>query len=59
MVALLCFLLTLLDLIVIGGVFRQRCSIQKAVAPCGHLGLFMGREILAQIWPDIARWLSH
>ncbi len=37
---------------------RQRCSIQKAVAPCGHLGLFMGREVLAQIWPDIARWLS-
>jgi poly(3-hydroxyalkanoate) synthetase len=38
---------------------RQRCSIQKAVAPCGHLGLFMGKEILARIWPDIARWLSH
>jgi hypothetical protein len=29
------------------------------VAPCGHLGLFMGKEILARIWPDIARWLSH
>jgi poly(3-hydroxyalkanoate) synthetase len=36
-----------------------RCSIDKAVAPCGHLGLFMGKEILARIWPDIARWLSH
>jgi len=37
----------------------RRCSIEKAVAPCGHLGLFMGKEILARIWPDIARWLSH
>jgi poly(3-hydroxybutyrate) depolymerase len=36
-----------------------RCSIDKAVAPCGHLGLFMGEEILARIWPDIARWLSQ
>jgi poly(3-hydroxybutyrate) depolymerase len=36
---------------------RRQCSIDKAVAPCGHLGLFMGREILARIWPDIARWL--
>ena len=36
-----------------------RCSIEKAVAPCGHLGLFMGKEILARIWPDVARWLSH
>jgi poly(3-hydroxybutyrate) depolymerase len=36
---------------------RRRCSIDKAVAPCGHLGLFMGREILARIWPNIARWL--
>jgi poly(3-hydroxyalkanoate) synthetase len=36
-----------------------RCAIDKAVAPCGHLGLFMGMEILARIWPDIARWLSH
>jgi len=36
-----------------------RCSIEKAVAPCGHLGLFMGKEILARIWPDIVRWLSH
>jgi poly(3-hydroxybutyrate) depolymerase len=35
----------------------RRCSIDKAIAPCGHLGLFMGREILARLWPDIARWL--
>jgi poly(3-hydroxybutyrate) depolymerase len=37
----------------------QRCTIEKAVAPGGHLGLFMGKEILAHIWPDTARWLSH
>jgi hypothetical protein len=27
------------------------------MAPGGHLGLFMGRAILSDIWPDIARWL--
>ena len=37
----------------------QRCAIQKAVAPCGHLGLFMGKDILTDVWPDIARWLSR
>ena len=37
----------------------QRYSIDKAVAPCGHLGLFISKEILALVWPDIARWLSH
>ena len=37
----------------------QRCAIHKATARCEHLGLFMGREILADIWPEIARWLSH
>ncbi len=36
---------------------RRRCSVEKAVAPCGHLGLFMGREILVGVWPGIARWL--
>jgi poly(3-hydroxybutyrate) depolymerase len=35
------------------------CTITKAIAPCGHLGLFMGRNILSTVWPDIARWLSH
>jgi poly(3-hydroxybutyrate) depolymerase len=37
----------------------QPCALKKAVASGGHLGLFMGREILAHTWPDIARWLSH
>jgi poly(3-hydroxybutyrate) depolymerase len=35
------------------------CTIAKAVAPCGHLGLFMGRDILSAVWPNIARWLSQ
>ena len=35
----------------------RHCAIEKATAPCGHLGLFMGREILAEVWPEIARWL--
>jgi poly(3-hydroxyalkanoate) synthetase len=35
----------------------RRCTVQKIVAPCGHLGLFMGKAILAEIWPGIARWL--
>jgi len=29
----------------------------KATAPCRHLGLFMGRRILSDIWPGIGRWL--
>lgn len=35
----------------------RHCAIGRAIAPCGHLGLFMGREILAEVWPEIARWL--
>jgi poly(3-hydroxybutyrate) depolymerase len=34
------------------------CPIAKVIAPCGHLGLFMGRNILSTVWPDIACWLS-
>ena len=32
--------------------------IRKVIAPCGHLGLFMGRPALVEIWPRIARWLA-
>jgi poly(3-hydroxybutyrate) depolymerase len=35
----------------------KRCSVRKAVAPCGHLGLFMGKAILSRTWPDVARWV--
>jgi poly(3-hydroxybutyrate) depolymerase len=34
-------------------------TVTKAIAPCGHLGLFMGRKVLSTLWPDIARWLSQ
>ncbi len=33
--------------------------IRKAVAPCTHLGLFMGRATLSDFWPAIARWLAR
>jgi poly(3-hydroxybutyrate) depolymerase len=32
-------------------------AVVKAVAPCRHLGLFMGAGTLASEWQDIARWL--
>jgi poly(3-hydroxybutyrate) depolymerase len=32
-------------------------DVVKAVAPCRHLGLFMGAATLASEWQDIARWL--
>ena len=35
------------------------CTITKAIAPCGHLGLFMGRNILSTVWVEVARWLSQ
>jgi poly(3-hydroxyalkanoate) synthetase len=34
-------------------------SVAKATAPCGHLGLFMGREALSAVWPEIAHWLQQ
>jgi len=30
----------------------------KTTAPCRHLGLFMGKRILSEYWPKIARWIS-
>jgi poly(3-hydroxybutyrate) depolymerase len=32
-------------------------AVRKALAPCNHGGLFMGRTILADYWPQIARWV--
>ncbi len=34
-------------------------DIQQAIAPCPHLGMFMGRATLTQVWPDIALWLAQ
>jgi poly(3-hydroxyalkanoate) synthetase len=33
--------------------------VRTAIAPGKHLGLFMGRTILSEIWPDIVRWLAQ
>jgi poly(3-hydroxyalkanoate) synthetase len=34
--------------------------IEKALAPGGHIGLFMSRRNLADVWPAIGRWiLAH
>jgi poly(3-hydroxyalkanoate) synthetase len=29
----------------------------RMIVPCRHLGLFMGRTVLAQTWPTIVRWI--
>ena len=29
------------------------------VASCDHLSLFMGKEILEECWPRIARWMQE
>lgn len=31
----------------------------KATAPCRHLGLFMGKRILRDVWPGVVRWLQE
>lgn len=33
-------------------------AVVKKVAPGGHIGLFMGRQTLAEIWPEIGRWIK-
>lgn len=32
--------------------------IDKRLVPGGHIGLFMGSKSLAEVWPEIARWLA-
>ena len=32
-------------------------NIRKAIAPCRHAGLFMGKTILRDYWSVIARWI--
>jgi poly(3-hydroxyalkanoate) synthetase len=34
-----------------------RADVRKIIAPASHLGLFMGRTVLGEAWPQIARWL--
>jgi poly(3-hydroxyalkanoate) synthetase len=33
-------------------------DVRKMIVPCVHLGLFMGRPAVVEIWPRIARWLA-
>lgn len=33
--------------------------IRTDLAPCRHLGLFMGRKVLRQHWTEIAHWLAE
>jgi poly(3-hydroxyalkanoate) synthetase len=40
----------------VGNVARD---IRKAIAPCRHLGLFMGKRVLEEVWPDIVHWLAE
>jgi poly(3-hydroxyalkanoate) synthetase len=34
-----------------------KAKIAKALAPGGHIGLFMGAKTLRERWPQIARWI--
>jgi polyhydroxyalkanoate depolymerase len=34
-------------------------GIAKALAPGGHIGLFMGERTLRDTWPEIARWIAR
>ena len=35
-----------------------QAALELACEPCGHLGLFMGRDVLGHSWRRIARWLQ-
>ena len=35
-----------------------RGRLRRIVVPSGHLGLFMGRTVLDEIWPAVVRWLD-
>jgi len=34
-------------------------NIRSATAPCRHIGLFMGKDVLEQTWPAIVRWIGE
>ena len=33
-------------------------AVVKKIVPGGHIGLFMGRRTLAEIWPGISQWIK-
>lgn len=34
-------------------------NLRKAIAPCRHVGLFMGKRTLEDVWPSIVRWIRE
>ncbi len=34
-------------------------NLRKVTAPCRHVGLFMGKRILEDVWPGVVRWLAE
>jgi poly(3-hydroxybutyrate) depolymerase len=34
-------------------------EIVKKLVPGGHIGLFMGTRVLAEVWPEIGRWIKQ
>ena len=32
-------------------------EIRKEIAPCRHVGLFIGKAILSEYWPKIVHWM--
>jgi len=34
-------------------------QIVQQLAPGGHIGLFMGSHTLADVWPQIGRWIAQ
>ena len=34
-------------------------NLRKAIAPCRHVGLFMGKGTLEDVWPSIVRWIRE
>lgn len=36
-----------------------KAHVATMTEPCGHLSLFLGREVLARAWPQIADWLDR
>ena len=37
----------------------QPDSLRHALAPCGHLSLFMGKRTLEEYWPGIVHWMKE
>src|SRR3954469_14361528 len=42
----------------VGLLGTPQAGLERACEPCGHLSLFMGRNVLGQSWRRIARWLQ-